>query len=427
VSTFLQAFRSRRVAIMLPLGFASGLPNPLIGSTLTAWMSAEGVDLTTIGLFAWVAIPYNLKVLWSPLLDRFFPPLLDRRRGWILLTQLALALGIAGLGLLHPARTPWLVAAAALAVCVLSASQDIVSDAYRTDLLPPHERASGSAVFVSGYRLAMLAAGAGALILAPSTSWSAVYAVLGLLMGVGVLATWLAPRTPDPIDTPHTLRQAYAAPLRELASRPRMGSLLVVVTLYKLGDAMAGHLLIPFLHRGVGFSLAQIGATLKGLGLAATIGGALLGGGLVGRFGIRRTLFAFGLLQSLANASYAWLAYVGHDAFWFTVAIGVDNLFNGLGTAAYVAFLMSLCDHCYTATQYAVLTSFSTLAGRLLSGATGPLVQLVGWPGFFLISIAIAVPALLLIPFVPIQEGEASGSVDASSLPTPPTSGRPQA
>lgn len=410
---------------MVPLGFASGLPNPLVTGTLTAWMSAEGVDLTTIGLFAWVAIPYNLKVLWSPLLDRYAPPLLDRRRGWMWLTQLALVGGIVVMGTLSPSRAPWAMAGLAMGVCFLSASQDVVSDAYRTDILHAHERASGSALFVAGYRIAMLLAGAGALIFAPATSWRSVYALLGLFMGVGLLATWFAPRTPDPVDTPHSLREAYAAPLRELGARPRLLGLLLVVAVYKLGDAMAGHFLIPFLNQGLGFTLAEIGATLKVLGTGATLAGALVGGGLVARLGIRRSLWTFGLLQSLANAGYAWLAHVGHDPLWFTLAIGMDNFFNGLGTSAYVAFLMSLCDHRFTATQYAVLTSFSTIVGRLLSGGAGPLVERVGWPGFFLLSIVIAVPALLAIPFVPIQEGEAPGA-RASSLPEPPSSGRPQ-
>jgi MFS transporter, PAT family, beta-lactamase induction signal transducer AmpG len=405
LTTFTAAFRSRRVALMLPLGFASGLPNPLIGSTLTAWLASDGVDLGTIGLFAAVSIPYNLKVLWSPLLDRFHLPLLGRRRGWMALTQLALLLAVGAMGFIRPGRSPWLLAGAALLVAFLSASQDVVADAYRADILEPHERASGAAIFVTGYRVAMIVSMAGALILSDFIAWSTVYAVMGLTMSVGLIATLLAPSTPEIEGDPHSIRSAYLEPLKEMVSRQGIFATLTVVCFYKLGDSFAGQLLNPFLM-GLHFTRSEIGAIAKGMGLSATIVGALLGGGLVARFGLRRCLLAFGILQSVAHVSYAWLAVVGHDYTWLTLSIGIDNLFNGLGTAAFVALLMSLCDHRFTATQYALLSSISTLVGRVLGMASGFVVEVTGWPGFFLLSIAIVIPALLLIPTIPISENK---------------------
>jgi PAT family beta-lactamase induction signal transducer AmpG len=399
MSSFFKAFDSRRVAIMIPLGFASGMPNPLVGTTLTAWMATEGVSLATIGVFAFVSLPYNLKFLWAPLLDRYRLPWLGRRRDWMLLTQVLLLGAVAAMGFTSPAASPSTLAALALVVAFLGATQDIASDAYRTDTLATHERASGTAVFVAGYRLALIAAGAGALILSDLVPWRAVYWILSALMLVGVLGTLLAPR-PEARDLPpRTLGEAVVAPLVEVFRRHGTKSAvatLAIVMLYKVGDAFAGHLLIPFLME-MGFPRSEIGAVAKGLGLAATILGALLGGGLVAKLGLRRSLLAFGLLQAVANLLYALLAVTGRSHGLLVVSIGVDNLCGGLGTAAFVAYLMSLCNRRFTAFQYALLSGLSTVPGRVLGISSGVVAEAMGWPAFFLLTIAAAAPALALL------------------------------
>ena len=407
------AFRSWRVGVMIPFGFSSGLPNPMIGSTLTAWLASDGVDKTTIGLFALVSLPYNLKFLWAPLMDRFKLPFLSRRRGWIFLTQWLLFGAIGIMATLSPSTAPDAVAIAALLVAFISASQDIVSDAYRTDILPAHERASGTAVFVAGYRVAMIVAGAGALILSDHVSWEVVYLLLGGMVALSSLATLLAPKPSYEVKPPASWQEAVVVPVREFFSRRGSVrwtlSMLTIVGLYKVGDAIAGHMLIPFML-DVGFSRTEVGAILKGLGLAATIGGALLGGGLVAKWGLRRTLIGFGILQAIANLLYASLAITGKDYTLMTVAIGVDNLCGGLGTAAFVAFLMTLCNQRFTAFQYALLSSLSSVAGRFLGAGGGWMVEAWDWPLFFIVTILAAVPALVLlfISDVPEEQPESA-------------------
>jgi len=392
---------------MVPFGFSSGLPNPMVGSTLTAWLATEGVDKTTIGLFALVSLPYNLKFLWAPLMDRFQLPFLTRRRGWIFVTQWLLFAAVGALGFSSPTDAPNMVAVAALIVAFISASQDIVSDAYRTDVLPAQERASGTAVFVAGYRFAMIIAGAGALILSDHVSWTTVYLLLGGMIALSSIATLLAPKPALQAKPPASWQEAVVVPVKEFFSRRGSVrwtlSMLTIVGLYKVGDAIAGHMLIPFML-DVGFSRTEVGAILKGLGLATTIGGALLGGVLVARWGLRRTLISFGILQAVANILYASLALVGKDYALMTVAIGVDNLCGGLGTAAFVAFLMTLCNQRFTAFQYALLSSLSSVAGRFLGAGGGWMVEQWDWPLFFIITILAAVPAIVLLFIADIPE-----------------------
>lgn len=403
MARFRDAFRSWRVAVMIPLGFASGLPNPLTGSTLTAWMKSVDVSLTTIGVFALVSLPYNFKFLWAPLVDRFALPWLGRRRGWMLLTQLSILVAVGVLGTLEPRAAPVALATMAFVVTFLSASQDIVSDAYRTDTLWPAERGSGTALFVAAYRVALIASGAGALILSDHVSWKAVYWVMASLMLVGVAGTLLAPTPTQQPRPPRTLREAVFEPLREFLRRDGVIGVLVVVALYKVGDAIASHMLTPFLM-DVGFSRTEIGAIQKGLGLGATIVGALLGGGFIARWGLRRSLIVFGILQAVANVLYATVAVVGKSHALLVTAIAVDNLCGGLGTAAFVAFLMSLCDARFTAFQYALLSSLGSVAGRLLGAVGGYIAERWGWVAFFMITIAAAVPAIALLFRIPVRE-----------------------
>jgi PAT family beta-lactamase induction signal transducer AmpG len=399
--SFVSVFSTPRVLLLGALGFGSGLPLYLTGPTLHAWMAREGVDLQTIGVFSLVALPYTLKFLWAPLLDRFGLGVLGRRRGWMALSQVLLMVAIGVLGTLHPAQAPLAVASVALLVALFSATQDISADAYRTDLLPERERAAGTATFVTGYRVALIAAGAGALMLADPLGWRVVYGIMAGLMSLGLLATL---RAPDPQDAPPpaTLAAAIVHPFVDYFSRPAALLVLCFVVLYKCGDEVARAMITPFLVQ-TGFSNTEIGAINQGFGMAATIVGVLFAGGFVARMGVRRALLVFGVLQAATNAAYLLLAMSGKSYLMLWAAIGVDNLTGGMAAAAFVAFLMSLCDRRFSATQYALLSSLSALGGRLLAASSGYLAAGVGWPGFFGVTIALAVPALLLLGVLPRQ------------------------
>jgi PAT family beta-lactamase induction signal transducer AmpG len=396
-SPYLEVFRSPRVAVVCLLGFASGLPLALTGSTLQAWLTVENVDIGTIAWFSWIGIPYLLKFLWSPAMDRFVPRILGRRRGWILTAQLGLALGIAAMALGSPAESLWMIGATALWVAFASASQDIVIDAYRTDLLPQVERGMGAAVSVFGYRIAMLVSGGLALILADQIGWKATYLAMAALMAVTMIVTWLAPEPDAPPHTPRTLGEAVIEPLRDFFSRPGAVSLLLLVVLYKFGDALAGTLTTAFLIRGVGFTPTDVGVVNKGLGLAALLLGALAGGALLARLSLMRAMLAFGVLQAISNLSFAWLAWAGKSYPLLVFAVGFENLASGMGTAAFVAFAMALCHKSFSATQYAVLSAIASL-GRILFGPlTGRVVEAVGWGDFFVVTFLAALPGLLLV------------------------------
>lgn len=399
VSPFKEAFVSPRVAFMIPLGFASGLPLVLTRGTLKVWLAREGVDLTTIGLFSLITLIYNVKFAWAPLLDRYQLPFLGRRRGWILVTQIGLLVSILVLGSMDPSSSPMSVAVAAFIVAFFGASQDIVLDAYRTDVLRPKERASGVALWVAMYRLACLLAGAGALLLVGSLTWRYVYYIFALLVTVGMVATIFAPEPERRGDPPPSMVQSVIQPFLDFVKRPRAVVLLIIVMTYKVGDEVAAEMIEPFLVL-VGFTDQEIGAA-KGLGVIAILIGGLLGGGIVAKIGLMRSLVVFGVLQAAANLFYAALAYFGPDFSLLVTSKVVDNLFNGLGSAAFVAFLMSLCNARFSATQYALLSSAMSILGKLLAGGSGWLVEHIGWPGFFLLTLAVAIPALVLLRFVP--------------------------
>lgn len=388
------------MAALLLLGFASGLPLLLTDRTLQAWMTVEGVDLKAIGLFSLVGIPYSLKFLWSPLLDRFVPPFLGRRRGWLLVTQLALVLAIAAMALQNPTQALQMLAINALLIAFLSASQDIASDAYRTDVLEQPEMGAGAAVFVLGYRIALLVTGALALILADRLSWPVVYLLLAGVMALSVLFTLFAPEPVRQERPPATLVEAVYLPFQEFFQR--LGAVpgvlsLVFIVLYKLGDAMVKTMATPFLLK-TGFSQTDIGAIQGGMGLLATIVGALVGGAVLSKIGINRSLWIFGWLQMISNLSYYLLAQVGQNYPLMVVAINIENFCDGMGTAAFVAFLMSLCNQRFSATQYALLSSLMAVT-RLIVAPSGALAQAVGWPTFFLLTLLAALPGLLLLPF----------------------------
>ncbi len=399
VRTFLSAFRSRRVGMLLGLGFASGLPLAMSGSTLVTWMTKIGVNLKTVGLFALVGLPYSFKFLWAPMLDRYRPPFLGRRRGWMALAQLGLAGGIWSMSTLDPRHGPAAMAAAALVVAFLSASQDIASDAYRTDVLPAEERAAGTSVFVLGYRIAMLVSGAGALALSDHLTWPAVFKIMAVLMLPMVLFTW---RAPEPAATrpPRTIADAFTQPFLDFFVRSGAVRSIAFVMLYKLGDYVASGMIQPFLIK-TGFSGSEIAAWYKAVGFAAMTVGVLLGGGLVARLGVRKSLLLFGIMASTTNSGYLALAIAGKSHALLAAAIAIHNLSSGMAEAAFVAFLMSLCNKSYSATQFALLSSASTVVGRTLGAGSGYLVAAAGWTVFFATTMAMALPALLLLASAP--------------------------
>ncbi len=396
-SPYLEILRSPRIAAVLLLGFSSGLPLALTGGTLQAWLTVSGVDIVTIAWFSWIGIPYLLKFLWSPLMDRYLPPFLGRRRGWMLLTQLALVAGVAGMAMSPPHADLWLLGCLALWVAFASASQDIVIDAYRTDLLPAAERGMGAAVSVLGYRVAMLASGGLALILADRFGWRLTFFAMAAMMGVGLATSLGAPEPALRGTPPRSLREAVVEPLRDLLSRPGALQLLALIALYKFGDALAGTLTTAFLLRGVGFSLTDVGTINKVLGLASLLLGGLAGGVLLVRMRLARALLLFGVLQAISNLSFALLAWAGKSYPLLVFAVGFENLASGMGTAAFVAFAMALCNHSFSATQYALLSAIASL-GRILFGpVTGGLVGAFGWADFFVLTFVAALPGLWLV------------------------------
>lgn len=393
-------YASPRVLPLLILGFASGLPLALVSGTLQAWATVENVSLTEIGFLTLVGSAYTLKFLWAPLVDRYAPPFLGRRRGWILLTQLLLAASIAAMGLFSPGTHLTALALLAVWVAFLSATQDIAFDAYSTDVLRAPERAAGAAVKVMGYRLAMIASGGLALILADRwLGWSNTYLLMGLFMALCALVTLIAPEPELDSRAPRSLSEAVAAPLAEFFSRPGAWGILLLIVLYKLGDAFAGALSTTFLIRAAGFSLSEVGTINKVFGLAATVVGALLGGAVMARLGLYRALMVFGLLQAVSNLGYWFIAVQSSPSMvLMSVVVALENLCGGLGTAAFVALLMALCNRGYSATQFALLSALSAVGRTYLAGPLTPvLVQSLGWPVFFICTVLIALPGLLML------------------------------
>jgi len=496
-----------RAFVVTVLGFASGLPLALTGQAMQAWLTADGLDLATIGFLSLVGLPYTFKFLWAPLMDRFDLPLLGRRRGWLVLTQLALAAVLLALSTVSPKDAIRLFALLAVTVAFVSASQDVVIDAYRTDLLPAAERGLGASLNVMGYRLAMIVSGGVALIWTDPQQgngwdWPAVYRLMALLMaGAAVLSATVLPRLPVPprsagagepgpsarrdligfaavvlavalgawlsdryargvsqfliggwlqgTTLPAALQgrwidllalmlgigltlplAAWAARrarfvtlldgLRNYFGQPGAAAFLLFIVLYKLGDAFAGSLMTPFLLKGLAYAPAEVGVVNKVIGLWLTIGGALLGGLLMVRLGLWRSLLAFGVLQMLSNLGFWWLASGGKGAWpglvipafdWGFVSLAVatpvdggllaavafENVSGGMGTAAFVAFLMSLCNQRFTATQFALLSAFASVGRVWVGPLAGVLAETIGWPTFFVLSTIAAVPALWML------------------------------
>lgn len=418
MKSWLSVYGNRRVLCLLGLGFSSGLPLALTASTLQAWMTVEKVDLRIIGIFSLVGLPYTLKVLWAPLMDRYSLPWLGRRRGWILTTQVFLAASILILGHSSPSSMPWLAAVLALTVAFFSASQDIVVDAYRADVLSEEERGAGAATTVVGYRIAMLTSGALALIISDLMSWRLVYSLMAGLMLSSVFFTFLAPEPEEKVVPPRSLRDAVWEPLISYFRRSRAVEMLLFIIFFKLGDVMAAAMTTPFLLE-LGFTRTDVGTVNKGFGLLSTILGTLAGGSIIGRLGINRSLWIFAFLQAGATSTFAALAMVGKSYPMMITAIGMENLCGGMGTAGFIAFLMSLCDKRFTATQYALLSSLMAIT-RVLAGApTGFMVESLGWVMFFMISVLCAFPGILLLPRFAPWNGASAQQMSVSQANAP--------
>ncbi len=396
MSNWLKVYGNRRVLCLLGLGFSSGLPLALTRSTLQAWLMTEKVDLAVIGMFSLVGLPYVLKVLWAPLMDRFTPPWLGRRRGWIIALQILLVISIFGLGHSSPASFPAGVAAAALVTAFFSASQDIAIDAYRADVLREAELGPGAATGVVGYRVAMLVSGALALIASDHLPWQSVYGVIAAIMLVCVVFTLIAPEPEVVATPPKDLKEAVWGPLTAYFKRSGAIEMLVFIVLYKLGYDLAGAMTTPFLL-DIGFSRTDVGTVNKAFGLLSSIAGSLIGGGVVARIGINRSLWVFGIFQAISNLSFTGVALVGKSYPAMVAAIGIENLSGGMGNAAFIAFLMSLCDKRFTATQYALLTSFMAATPILAGAPAGEMANMLGWAPFFAVSTIGGIPGILLL------------------------------
>jgi PAT family beta-lactamase induction signal transducer AmpG len=401
-AAMLRVFTQRKMAAILLLGFSSGLPLFLSSRTLQAWMTLEGVDLGTIGLFSLVALPYSLKFLWAPLMDRYVPPILGRRRGWLVITQVALLLSIAAMSLHDPSRGLELLAFNAILIAFFSASQDVVFNAYQVDVLDEREMGAGAAIQVLGYRIAMIVTGALAFILADRMPWPVVYLLMAALMAVGLVAAFWAPEPVMDESPPQTLRDAVVDPFLEFFRRTGLLwgiVILLFVILYQLPDRLGQNMATPFLLQ-IGFSQTEIGAIQGGVGLLFTIIGALAGGAVIAALGINRSVWIFFFLQILSNLAYYWISLVGPDETVLVVAIIIENFSGGLVTAVFLALLMSLSSKRFSATQFALLSSLMSAARDVIVTPAGAVAEATGWPTFFLLTLAAGLPALLLLPFV---------------------------
>ena len=411
---------SRNMLICVMLGFTSGLPLFILYNLLSAWLKAEQVDLKSIGLFALVGFPYTWKFLWSPLMDRFHFPLLGRRRGWMFFTQLALLGVIGSMGFFSPLSELTMIVLLAGLVAFLSASQDIVIDAYRRELLSDAEQGSGTALFVNAYKLSTLVPGSLSLILSDFLSWQTVFGITALFMLPGVFTTLLI-REPEIYgEPPRTLREAVVEPFREFIHRSGWSHALLILAfifLYKLGDSMATALATPF-YMELGYTRTQIGLVAKNAGLWASLAGGVLGAIWLEKTGINRGLWIFGVLQAIAILGFALLAQTGVAAagaepstLLLGLVIALEAFAVGLGTAAFTAYIATTTDQRYTATQFALFTSLAAVPRTFFNALTGFIVAQTGWFVFFLICFALAIPGMLLLPRIAPWRSAAPESV----------------
>lgn len=386
------------MAVTLLLMFASSFPLPLTssGTTFQVWLKRNNVDIKTIGALTLVGLPYNFKFLWAPILDRFFPPFLNRRTGWIAIFQILLMASIATMGLFNPATELTWIILTATCISFFSASADIVIDAYRVDLLRPEERGAGASMVMIGGRLAFLTSGALALILADHFSWRVVFLIMSACLSIGLLTVFFAPHPETEVAPPKTLKEAIVEPVLSFFKKPGAVEILMFVVLFKVADTLASSLLSPFLVE-LGFTNTDIGSVNKVFGLIVSLVGGLVAGALIPKWGVYKSLWLFGILQALSNFVFVALAMHGKSYGWMVASIGVENFCGGLGTAALVAYLMGLCEQKFSASQYALLSSLSAVARTFLASGSGWLVSTLGWSKFFLVTAMCAIPGLVLL------------------------------
>ncbi len=387
-----------RMLAILVMGFVSGLPLLLIGSTLKAWLHDEGINLTTIGLFTLVGLPYTLKFIWSPVLDRFTPPFLDRRRGWMLIWQILLILTICVLALSKPSVHPLYLAIVCTLIAFFSASQDIAIDAYRRDILADEELGFGFSLAITGYRLGMLVASAGALTFADLWGWQITYLIMAAGMLIGIVTSILAPKI-SPVDIPHSMKDAIILPFLQFFSRQGAWIILIFILLYKIGDQMASDILNPF-YLELGFTKSEIGLIAKVFGLGAMIGGGLLGGIILYKLKIYRALLLFGIFQGISTFAFSILAKIGLSFTMLAASVTLESFASGMGGAAYAAYIASLCDKRFTATQYALFSSLIGVSRVFFASSSGFFAQHLGWFSYFVFCTLLAIPGLLILGFM---------------------------
>ncbi|RMD85050.1 MAG: MFS transporter [Candidatus Dadabacteria bacterium] len=406
--TIREALFNKRMVVCLLTGFSSGLPLYVIYQLIPAWLRSEGVSLKTIGLFSIASLPYTWKFLWSPLMDRYVPPFGGRRRGWGIITQILLFAGLLCFSFLSPAESVLNIAFLVFIIAFFSASQDIVLDAYRRELLPDDELGLGNSLFINAYRFSSLVPGSLALILADHISWASVHAIVALFMGIGILGVLIAPPVDSEISHPLTLADAVIEPFKEFFRRNGVKSALLVIAfmfLYKLGDSMATALSTPF-YLDLGFSKTEIGSIAKIAGLWSSVFGGFVGGLLMVKIGINRALWIFGVVQVVSILGFVYLALVGHDPYVLFAVVSFEYLGVGLGTAAFVAFIAKSTDKRFTATQFALLSSITGIPRTFANATTGYLIEAMGYPLFFLFCSVIALPGMFLLLKVAPWSGE---------------------
>lgn len=407
----LKIYFDRRMLKMLLLGFSSGFPYLLVFGTFNLWLKDAGVSLAAIGLFSLAKTPYSIKWLWSPLVDRVKLPLfsrLGRRRGWALFAQICLFMALWGMSMTNPNLHPWHMAVFAFFTVVASATQDIVLDAYRIESFNNREQGAGVAVFVLGYRLGSIFSGAIALFLAAIMSWGDVYKIMALGALVGIITILFSKEPKEVLSAKESnklgiwkrgvnfLKNTLYNPLADFMMRPNWLLILIFVFLYRMSDAYIAPMAYPF-YDDMGFTKIQIASIIKVYGIIATIGGTLLGGVLVNRYGIIKSLLWCGILQGVSNLVFVWLSYAGDNIYVLMATISVENISGGMGTAAFVAYLSALCNVNYTATQYALLSSFMSLARDVFAATSGFVVIAFSWPVFFILTSFMSLPALLVL------------------------------
>ncbi|HVM81156.1 MAG TPA: AmpG family muropeptide MFS transporter [Stellaceae bacterium] len=419
----LATYRQPRLLAILCMGFSSGLPLPLTGATLSFWLAKEGVSRTSIGLFSLIGSAYVFKFVWSPLIDRLPIPVLTRRlgrrRSWALSIQALLAPAILVLGFSDPGRDLFATALASVVVAFLSASQDIVIDAYRIELLTPEEQGAGAAATQWGYRFGLLASGAGALYAVAFGGWAFSYSVMAALMAVGFVTVCLAPEPgADPLPPLAGgsagerlllwLQQAAISPLADFFTRPHWLPILLFIVLYKYGDALAGVMATP-LYVALRFTETEVASISKVFGVFATLAGVALGGVVVARLGLYGSLLFCGIVQNLATLMYAALALAGHDLGMLALSIALENVTGGMGSAAFVAYLSRLCHASFTATQYALFSALFAFSRIVLSAPGGWLAERIDWVPFFFVAAAAGIPGLLLLLWLMRRTPEPAG------------------